>query len=210
MHAWRARCRRAAIGRAGSLRDRHHGGDGVRQGHGRHRDRRDADLIDHGENGLLVPAGDVAALRDAMQRCSTTAPCSAVRGGEPRAGGAPQGRRGRQPYRAGLSGGAAPGDAPGRRAGASGIGRTAVPVVSASSAFVRIREALRDSATLATNSGALAIGAIATAALGFVYWWLAARMFPPHGSDRQRVRPAIRHQSDGPAGRGGARHPAGR
>jgi len=29
------------------------------------------------------------------------------------------------------------------------------------------------------NSGALAIGAIATAGLGFAYWWLAARMFPP-------------------------------
>jgi O-antigen/teichoic acid export membrane protein len=29
------------------------------------------------------------------------------------------------------------------------------------------------------NSGALAIGTIATAGLGFVYWWLAARMFPP-------------------------------
>ncbi len=54
-----------------------------------------------------------------------------------------------------------------------------MPVTPASAVVARIREALQDSAPLATNSGALAIGAIATAALGFVYWWLAARMFPP-------------------------------
>ncbi|MER9228581.1 hypothetical protein NKI39_23665 [Mesorhizobium sp. M0664] len=29
------------------------------------------------------------------------------------------------------------------------------------------------------NSGALAIGTIAAAGLGFVYWWLAAQLFPP-------------------------------
>ncbi|MGB8277888.1 MAG: oligosaccharide flippase family protein [Methylovirgula sp.] len=29
------------------------------------------------------------------------------------------------------------------------------------------------------NSGAVAIGAVITAALGFMYWWLAARSFPP-------------------------------
>ncbi len=34
-------------------------------------------------------------------------------------------------------------------------------------------------ATLVTNSGALAFGTGATAALGFLYWWLAARSFAP-------------------------------
>jgi O-antigen/teichoic acid export membrane protein len=32
---------------------------------------------------------------------------------------------------------------------------------------------------LLVNSGALAIGTVATAVLGFAYWWLAARLFPP-------------------------------
>jgi O-antigen/teichoic acid export membrane protein len=54
-----------------------------------------------------------------------------------------------------------------------------VPVTATKTAFVRVRAALHESATLATNSGALAIGAVATAGLGFVYWWLAARIFPP-------------------------------
>lgn len=54
-----------------------------------------------------------------------------------------------------------------------------MPVVTAKLAFVRVRGALQESATLAMNSGALAVGTIATAALGFVYWWLAARIFPP-------------------------------
>jgi len=45
--------------------------------------------------------------------------------------------------------------------------------------LVRARVAIRKSATLFANSGALAVGTIATAALGFVYWWLAARSFPP-------------------------------
>jgi O-antigen/teichoic acid export membrane protein len=45
--------------------------------------------------------------------------------------------------------------------------------------ITRVGSALRKSATLIANSGALAIGTIATAALGFVYWWLAARLFPP-------------------------------
>ncbi|WP_439923019.1 hypothetical protein [Nitrobacter sp. JJSN] len=44
---------------------------------------------------------------------------------------------------------------------------------------MRVRGALQDSATLAINSGALAIGTVATAGLGFVYWWVAARLFPP-------------------------------
>jgi O-antigen/teichoic acid export membrane protein len=46
-------------------------------------------------------------------------------------------------------------------------------------AVMRVSRTLRKSATLVTNSGALAIGTVATAGLGFVYWWLAARMFPP-------------------------------
>lgn len=33
---------------------------------------------------------------------------------------------------------------------------------------------------LLANSGALAISAFLTAALGFAFWWLAARYFPPH------------------------------
>jgi O-antigen/teichoic acid export membrane protein len=45
--------------------------------------------------------------------------------------------------------------------------------------LMRVRGALRDNAALVINSGALAIGTVATAGLGFVYWWLAARLFPP-------------------------------
>ncbi|MER8974387.1 MULTISPECIES: hypothetical protein [unclassified Mesorhizobium] len=54
-----------------------------------------------------------------------------------------------------------------------------MPVDLAGTAIVIVRRALQDSATLVTNSGALAIGTIAMAGLGFVYWWLAARLFPP-------------------------------
>ncbi len=43
----------------------------------------------------------------------------------------------------------------------------------------RLRRAIQLNATLVTNSGALAIGTTATAGLGFIYWWLAARLFPP-------------------------------
>jgi O-antigen/teichoic acid export membrane protein len=46
-------------------------------------------------------------------------------------------------------------------------------------AIVHVPRTLRKSAILVTNSGALAIGTLAAAGLGFVYWWLAARMFPP-------------------------------
>ena len=46
-------------------------------------------------------------------------------------------------------------------------------------AIVRVRRALQKSATLVMNSGALAIGTMAMSGLGFVYWWLAARLFPP-------------------------------
>lgn len=44
---------------------------------------------------------------------------------------------------------------------------------------MRVRVAFQTSATLVVNSGALAIGAFSTAGLGFAYWWLAARLFPP-------------------------------
>jgi O-antigen/teichoic acid export membrane protein len=54
-----------------------------------------------------------------------------------------------------------------------------MPVDLAGTAILRVRQALQKSATLVMNSGALAIGTIATAGLGFVYWWLAARLFPP-------------------------------
>jgi O-antigen/teichoic acid export membrane protein len=54
-----------------------------------------------------------------------------------------------------------------------------LPVDLARKVAVRVRRALQTNATLVVNSGALAIGAIATAGLGFAYWWLAARMFPP-------------------------------
>ncbi|MER8581204.1 hypothetical protein NKG95_21250 [Mesorhizobium sp. M1423] len=54
-----------------------------------------------------------------------------------------------------------------------------MPVGLAGTAIIRLRRALRKSATLIMNSGALAIGTVASAGLGFVYWWLAARLFPP-------------------------------
>jgi O-antigen/teichoic acid export membrane protein len=52
-------------------------------------------------------------------------------------------------------------------------------VALARTAVERVRGALQTSTTLLVNSGALAIGTIATAVLGFAYWWLAARLFPP-------------------------------
>jgi O-antigen/teichoic acid export membrane protein len=54
-----------------------------------------------------------------------------------------------------------------------------VPVDLVRTAIVRMRRALQKSATLVMNSGALAIGTVGAASLGFVYWWLAARLFPP-------------------------------
>jgi O-antigen/teichoic acid export membrane protein len=42
-----------------------------------------------------------------------------------------------------------------------------------------MRRALQKSATLVVNSLALATGTVAMAGLGFVYWWIAARLFPP-------------------------------
>jgi O-antigen/teichoic acid export membrane protein len=54
-----------------------------------------------------------------------------------------------------------------------------LPVAFARAALVRLRGALQSSATLMVNSGALAAATVATAVLGFAYWWLAARLFPP-------------------------------
>ncbi|MER8459708.1 hypothetical protein NKH89_31140 [Mesorhizobium sp. M0923] len=54
-----------------------------------------------------------------------------------------------------------------------------MPVDLAVTALIRVRRVLQKNATLATNSGALAIGTMAAAGLGFIYWWLAARLFPP-------------------------------
>ncbi|MER8716061.1 hypothetical protein [Mesorhizobium sp. M1295] len=54
-----------------------------------------------------------------------------------------------------------------------------MPVDPAGTAIIRLRRELRKSAAFVMNSGALAIGTTATAGLGFVYWWLAARLFPP-------------------------------
>ncbi len=52
------------------------------------------------------------------------------------------------------------------------------PRISAVAQFIRMKLGL--SAVFAVNSGAMTIGNFASAALGFVYWWLAARLFPPH------------------------------
>ncbi|MER8406070.1 hypothetical protein NKH16_15165 [Mesorhizobium sp. M1307] len=54
-----------------------------------------------------------------------------------------------------------------------------MPVGLVGTAAIRARRELRKSAALVLNSGALAIGTIAAAGLGFVFWWLAARLFPP-------------------------------
>ncbi|RWG45051.1 MAG: hypothetical protein EOQ62_18785, partial [Mesorhizobium sp.] len=54
-----------------------------------------------------------------------------------------------------------------------------MPVDLVRTAIIRARRELRKSAALVLNSSALAIGTIAAAGLGFVYWWLAARLFPP-------------------------------
>ncbi|WP_420135226.1 oligosaccharide flippase family protein, partial [Rhodopseudomonas sp.] len=42
-----------------------------------------------------------------------------------------------------------------------------------------MREAVRKSTALLQNSGALMLATVVTAGLGFGYWWLAARLFPP-------------------------------
>ncbi|MER8991404.1 hypothetical protein NKJ73_14820 [Mesorhizobium sp. M0074] len=54
-----------------------------------------------------------------------------------------------------------------------------MPIGLVGTAIIRVRRELQKSAALVLNSGAVAIGTIATAGLGFVYWWLAARLFPP-------------------------------
>jgi O-antigen/teichoic acid export membrane protein len=49
----------------------------------------------------------------------------------------------------------------------------------AGTAIQRVRRAFHKSAALVENSSALAIGTMAMAGLGFVYWWLAARLVAP-------------------------------
>jgi O-antigen/teichoic acid export membrane protein len=44
----------------------------------------------------------------------------------------------------------------------------------------RARHVFEMHSVLLANSSALTVGAIATAALGFAFWWLAARYFSPH------------------------------
>jgi mannan endo-1,4-beta-mannosidase len=44
----------------------------------------------------------------------------------------------------------------------------------------QMRRIYRSQAVLLVNSSALTLGAFATAALGFVFWWFAARHFSPH------------------------------
>ena len=43
----------------------------------------------------------------------------------------------------------------------------------------RLRAATQNHAVLVKNSGAMVIGSITAAIVGFVYWWLAARWLPP-------------------------------
>jgi O-antigen/teichoic acid export membrane protein len=54
-----------------------------------------------------------------------------------------------------------------------------MPVGPFRTAFLRLYHLLHGSGTLIINSGAMAAGTIVTAALGLLYWWLAARAFPP-------------------------------
>ena len=54
-----------------------------------------------------------------------------------------------------------------------------MPLAFVGMVVVRTRLALQKSATFVVNSGALAVGTLSTAALGFAYWWLAARTLPP-------------------------------
>jgi len=48
----------------------------------------------------------------------------------------------------------------------------------AQEAITHLRVTAGQNAALAKNSVAVAVGAVATAAFGFLYWWLAARSFP--------------------------------
>jgi O-antigen/teichoic acid export membrane protein len=50
--------------------------------------------------------------------------------------------------------------------------------------FERMQETVGKSAALIRNSGALTVAAVVTAVLGFGYWWLAARLFPPEAIGR--------------------------
>ncbi|WP_342722766.1 hypothetical protein AAFG07_26455 [Bradyrhizobium sp. B097] len=54
-----------------------------------------------------------------------------------------------------------------------------MPIGFVRAAISRLHQSLQKSAALVMNSGALATGTVATAGLGFAYWWLAARLLPP-------------------------------
>jgi O-antigen/teichoic acid export membrane protein len=58
------------------------------------------------------------------------------------------------------------------------------PFALTRAAISQVRAASAQHAVLVKNSGALAIGTGFTAAFGFVYWWLAARYFPPEAIGR--------------------------
>jgi O-antigen/teichoic acid export membrane protein len=66
-----------------------------------------------------------------------------------------------------------------------------MPVMTIRKAVSGIGAALRKSAPLLANSGALAIGTLTTAGLGLVYWWIAARSFPPEAIGRASALLAV-------------------
>src|SRR5262249_52411987 len=69
--------------------------------------------------------------------------------------------------------------------------RTIMPIASRPKSFARLFAALRKSATLLVNSGALVAGTLTTAAIGFVYWVIAARTFPPESIGRASALLAV-------------------
>lgn len=54
-----------------------------------------------------------------------------------------------------------------------------IPLTPPFRAFTLMRRAILNHALVLANAGALAAGTMAGAALGFVFWWFAARAFPP-------------------------------
>lgn len=76
-------------------------------------------------------------------------------------------------------------------------------------ALTYLRTSVGQNATLLKNSGVVAVGTIATAAFGFVYWWLAARSFPPEVIGRVSALLSLMGFV-GLLGEGGIRHAAGR
>ncbi|QIJ73326.1 oligosaccharide flippase family protein [Methylobacterium sp. CLZ] len=59
-----------------------------------------------------------------------------------------------------------------------------MPLARAHATALSISRTFARSTTLVKNSSALAVGTVVSAALGFGYWWLAARMFPPEAIGR--------------------------